>query len=165
MIRPVGLAHVNLNVTDLGRSLAFYEGLLGFRVAFRYEGAVAWLNVGQYRDDVAGLGRAFHDLALYQVPLAPPDDARRRAGLNHVAVRLGTPGEVDAAAELLRARGVPILKGPLTHKEDSDRYLYVSDPDGNVVELVASVLPGWPDAFLRESGTTQPPTARPPAAG
>ncbi len=152
MLRPLGLAHVNLNVTDLERSLAFYTGLLGFRVALRYDEAIAWLNVGQYRDDVQGMGRAFHDLALYRVPRGLPDDARTRAGLNHVAVRLGSPAEVDAAADFLRAHGVPILKGPLTHKEDNDRYCYVRDPDGNVIELVASVLPDWPRGFLRAPG-------------
>ncbi len=149
MIRIVDVAHVNLNVTDLQRSLEFYTQVLGFQVAFQYEGAVAWLNLGQYRDDVKGLGRGFHDLALYQVPLGLPEDARKRAGMNHVAFRLASPAEVDAAAEFLRARGVRILKGPLTHKEDNDRYLYLEDPDGNVIELVASTLPDWPTAYLR----------------
>jgi len=49
---------------------------------------------------------------------------------------------------LLKANGVKILKGPLTHKEDNDRYLYFEDPDGNVLELVASTLPGYPDIYL-----------------
>ncbi|HZR97096.1 MAG TPA: VOC family protein [Chloroflexota bacterium] len=149
MIRPLGVAHVNLNVTDLERSLRFYTELLGFRVAFQYEGAVAWLNVGQYRDDVQGMGRGFHDLALYQVPHGLPADYRKRAGLNHLALRLRSPADVDAAAETLRAAGVKLLKGPLTHKEDNDRYLYLEDPDGNVIELVSSTLPDWPAAYLR----------------
>lgn len=149
MIKPIDVAHVNLNVTDLERSLNFYTELFGLRVALKYEGAVAWLNFGQFREGIAGLGQGFHDLALYQVPLGPPDDRRTRAGLNHFALRLRTPAEVDAAAELLRAKGVKILKGPLTHKEDRDRYLYLEDPDGNVVELVSSTLPDWPQAYVR----------------
>ncbi len=43
MIHPIGLAHVNLNVTDLQRSVRFYADVLGMQVAFEYPGAVAWL--------------------------------------------------------------------------------------------------------------------------
>ncbi|MBM3217171.1 MAG: VOC family protein [Candidatus Rokubacteria bacterium] len=149
MIRPVDVAHVNLNVTDLARAIWFYTELLGFTVAFQYEGAVAWLNFGQYRDGVGGLGQGFHDLALYQVPNAAPDDRRKRAGMNHLALRLRTAEEVDQAATFLKEKGVAILKGPQTHKEDRDRYLYFEDPDGNMIELVASTVEGWPAKYLR----------------
>src|SRR5262245_5222358 len=112
MIRPFDVAHVNLNVTDLERAIRFYTEILGFTVALRYEDAIAWLNFGQYRDDVTGLGHGFHDVALYKVALAAPEDRRRRAGMNHLALRLRTPAEVDRAADDLRAKGVMVLKGP-----------------------------------------------------
>lgn len=149
MIRPIDVAHVNLNVTDLERAVRFYTELLGFKVAFQYEGAVAWLNFGQYQEGVGGRGQGFHDLALYRVPGPAPEDRRKRAGMNHMALRLATPEEVDGAAKFLAARGVKILKGPEIHKEDQDRYLYFEDPDGNMIELVASTLPGWPERYLR----------------
>ena len=36
MIRPIDVAHVNLNVTDLERSIRFYTELLGFQVALQF---------------------------------------------------------------------------------------------------------------------------------
>ena len=70
--------------------------------------------------------------------------------MNHVALRFRTPEEIDQAAEYLTSKGVKVLKGPLTHKEDRDRYLYFEDPDGNMIELVASTVEGWPEKYLRE---------------
>jgi catechol 2,3-dioxygenase-like lactoylglutathione lyase family enzyme len=145
MIQVVDVAHVMFNVTDLERSLKLYRDLLGFTVSGEYDGAVVWLNLGQYRE---GQKFAFHDIGLYKVPHSAPENARKVAGLNHAAFRLRTPEEVDKAAELLKANGVKILKGPLTHKEDGDHYLYFEDPDGNVLELVASTLPNYPDSYL-----------------
>ena len=122
---------------------------MGSKIAFQYEEAIVWLSLGQYRDDVVGLGHGFHDVALYKVVLPAPEDRRKRAGMNHMALRLRTPEEVDRAADYLRSKGVKVLKGPLTHKEDRDRYLYFEDPDGNMIELVASTLDGWPTKYLR----------------
>jgi catechol 2,3-dioxygenase-like lactoylglutathione lyase family enzyme len=149
MIQPFDVAHVNLNVTDLNRATRFYTEILGFKIAFQYEGAVVWLNFGQYQEDVKGLGYGFHDLALYKVTDPALEDRRRRVGMNHMALRLRASEEVDQAAEYLQSKGVKILKGPLTHKEDRDRYLYFEDPDGNMIELVASTVDGWPGKYLR----------------
>ena len=150
MLKPVGVAHVNMNVGDLEKMQQFYSQVLGMQVAFEYEGSVAWLNFGQYKDDASGLGKGFHDLALYKVEKENIEDKRQRPGMNHMAWRMRSPEDVDAAAEYLNSKGVKVLRGPLTHKEDNDRFLYFEDPEGNVIELVASTLPEWPEAYLKE---------------
>ncbi len=145
MIKIIDVAHVMFNVTDMERSLKLYRDLLGFTVSGTYDGAVTWLNMGQYRE---GQSHFFHDIGLYLVPNAAPENARKVVGLNHAAFRLATVDEVNQAAEILKAAGVKILKGPATHKEDSDCYLYFEDPDGNVLELVASTLPNFPADYV-----------------
>ena len=147
MIRPLDVAHVNLNVTDLEKAEKFYTEILGLHVSGKREGSIVWMNFGQYRE---GDDLAFHDVALFQVPHGQPEDYRKRAGLNHAAFRLRTPEEVDQAAEFLKSKGVKVLKGPLTHSEDQDRFLYFEDPDGNVLELVASTLSGYPNEYLTQ---------------
>jgi catechol 2,3-dioxygenase-like lactoylglutathione lyase family enzyme len=149
MIQPVDVAHVTLNVTDLNRAVRFYTELLGFRVSGNREGVITWLNIGQFRE---GDNLAFHDLGLYQVPHGVGEGYRKRAGLNHFALRLRSPEDVDQAADFLKSRNAKVLKGPLTHSEDMDRYLYIEDPDGNVIELVASTLPDYPGKYLRKAG-------------
>ena len=155
MIRVVDVAHVNLNVTDLERAEKFDGEIGGFHVSGKAEGAIVWMNMGQFRE---GDNLAFHDVALYQVPHGPAENHRKRAGLNHAAFRLRTAEEVDQAAEFLKSKGVKVLKGPLTHSEDQDRYVYFEDPDGNVLELVASTLPGYPEEYLRRERREEPET-------
>ncbi len=140
-VQITGLAHVNLNVTDLQRAEKFYTEILGCKVSGKYEEIIVWLNFGQYEADDRKL--AMHDLALYKVPHEVPPEYRKTVGLNHVAFRLATPEDVDQAAEILKENGVKILKGPETHKEDLDHYVYFEDPDRNVIELVSSTGDGY----------------------
>jgi len=147
MIRPIDVAHVNFNVTDMERSEKFYTEVVGLHVSGRHGNNIVFMNLGQYRE---GHQLMFHDIALYVVPLGVTEDYRKRAGVNHTAFRLASPEAVDEAAEILKSKNVKILKGPITHSEDMDHCLYFEDPDGNVLEFVASTLPGFPNEYLRQ---------------
>lgn len=132
--RPQRVAHVVINVTDLERARRFYCDGLGMSVTGSFEGQMLFLYFGE--PDRAP-HPFFHDLGLYKVDQAAPDDFRKKSGVSHVALLMPSAEAVEAATARLREQGFNVLKGPATHKEDGYRYTYVEDPDRTVLELVA----------------------------
>ena len=129
----LGAAH--LVVTDLDRSIAFYERSIGLRLHAR-NGAVAALGGGG--EDL---------LVLHEEP-----DARRagrHAGLYHVALLHPSRVELARAALRLAETRTPI-RGASDH--GISEAIYLLDSDGNELELAADrPKPEWPD-LSRELG-------------
>jgi catechol 2,3-dioxygenase-like lactoylglutathione lyase family enzyme len=120
-IPVTGVSELVLEVVDLQAAEAFYAGVLGLPVVERWEGREAlWLMAGD-RTRI-GLWRP-------QVGLAGG-----RGGL-HVHFALHVPEDAyPDAVDRLRRHGFD----PEEHRFDTydgSRAAYVSDPDGNVVEL------------------------------
>lgn len=124
------LGHVVLKVRDLGRSEAFYEGILGLRVATRAERAkMTFFTLGNH-----------HDFAIREVGPGP-DSAVDAPGLFHVAFKVGTDiEELRSVKRELDAAGVPI-DTMLDHTVSQS--LYVRDPDGNSIELYVDTSDAW----------------------
>src|SRR3954453_6336636 len=123
------LGEVHLTVTDLERSLAFYEHAIGLRV-HRREGAVAVLGTG---------GESL--VVLHEDPSARP--AGRHGGLYHVALLYPTREELARVAIRLAITRVPI-QGASDH--GTHEAIYLPDPDGNGLELAADFpREQWPD--------------------
>jgi len=118
------LGHVVFYVKDLGRSLAFYRDLLGFKEIGRiFDGAAAALTSG----------RTHHELLLIEVGEAPAPAAGRRLGLYHIGIKIGDSlEELRAAKKELEQAGLQI-SGMSDHTVSQS--LYLQDPDGNEVEL------------------------------
>ena len=112
--------HVVLHTADMERAIAFYTGVLGCRVARRRpDGAMVHLQAGSAMIDL--------------VPRAPGVAEGRN--MDHVALRV-EPFDPDAIAAHLRAHGVDC--GPVVQRfgaEGTGPSVYLSDPDGNGVEL------------------------------
>jgi catechol 2,3-dioxygenase len=119
----VRIGHVHLKVADLDRALAFYSGVLGFKLTQRYGRQAAFLAAGGYHHHI-GLNTWESEGGL------PPQPGT--TGLYHVAILYpGRPALADALKRLIEA-GVPI-EGASDH--GVSEALYLSDPDGNGIEL------------------------------
>lgn len=118
------LHHVSLPVTDLGRARDFYEGVLGLRPAARpdFDFAGAWYDLGG-----AQLHLIVHPTARALRGSRAPDS--RDA---HFALRVPS---YAAALARLAAAAWPCLEKP--RSRTGWRQIFLTDPDGNVIELNA----------------------------
>jgi glyoxylase I family protein len=117
-----------MTVADLDRTIAFYCGLLGLRLALRKpqkSGELAFLDAGGGMLEIA----------------ARPDAARARdvapgtAGVRHLTFAVS---DVDALVGELEAAGVEIIERPRNahNTEMIRRVAFCRDPDGIIVELI-----------------------------
>jgi len=135
--RPVGVNHLVLNVADIERSHQFWTEVMGFELVSSFQ---LGTEMRFYR---SGPGH-HHDIAIAQVkePPAPPADeaeprpwrpSARKVGVNHIAVAYPDREAFVRQLAHLQACGVPFaMRGNhgMTHS------VYISDPDGNGVEVL-----------------------------
>ncbi len=116
---PTGFHHITLNVTDLARSRAFYEGLLGLRVDQDFPGEKLRLRLP---DKSARL------VLRPALPGTPAGDrfSEYRVGLDHIAIA-ATREEVSRLTEQLHAVG---LAADLHRNRESEHVMVTfRDPD------------------------------------
>jgi lactoylglutathione lyase len=119
----IGLSHLALVVRDMDASIDFYERYAGMRVVHdRTDDGVriTW---------VSDLTRPFA-LVLAQgpaaeVPLGP---------FAHLGVGVESVAEVDRRCQLARAEG-RLTKGPMDSGPPIGYWAFLTDPDGNTLEL------------------------------
>ena len=124
MIVVETLHHVSINVTDLVRARQFYGTVLGLRELprpdFDFDGA--WYELG--------------DRQLHLIVHPPTRTLRGTTVIDgrdgHFAIRVG---DFDATLAELQRYGVPLRE----RRQNPTPWakIYVTDPDGNVIELNA----------------------------
>lgn len=130
------IGHVVLNVRSLERSVPFYRDALGLHEVARMD-AAGRAVVGAEMVFFA-FADNHHDLALREVPDAPPLQADA-IGLAHVAIRIGdSKDELRACRDHLAALGIPLAQ---TRDHQVSLSLYVRDPDGLLIELYVDTDP------------------------
>ncbi len=111
-------------VRRLSPAVSFYTEIVGLTQVGNVFGGRAALLTG---------GRTHHELLLIEVGDAPAPPSGRRIGLYHVGWKVGESlADLRRVYEHIRARGYPI-EGMADHTVSQS--LYLSDPDGNEVEL------------------------------
>ncbi|HEY7198279.1 MAG TPA: VOC family protein [Gaiellaceae bacterium] len=153
-MRSTGVHHVDLVVSDVERSLAFYRALLT---------PLGWHGVsnqpGERGETIHYLYGPGSSIGLREAPGGPtglPVD-RYRVGLHHVCLEVPERVDLDQAAARVVDFGATVTDGPRHFPEYRDGYhaLFFEDPDGLKLELV------WtPDGTYdyQLAGSAQPPT-------
>jgi catechol 2,3-dioxygenase len=136
------LGTVRLTVSDLDRSRAFYERVIGLRSEEREDGALALAVPG--------------DAPLIELrgDSAAPHLNRRAPGLYHLAILVPTRRELGFALARLAVARWP-LDGASDHLVSEA--LYLSDPDGNGIEIYRDrPRAEWPHAGGQLQMATMP---------
>lgn len=130
MIR--GIDHVAITVADLDAACAFYARVLGASVEEEYEigGRIAVKRVafGQAILNIHQQGNGVDLVARQPMP-------------GSVDICFRWQGDIAVAQVQLESRGVTVIEGPVarTTADGISAYsVYFRDPDGNLIELMAT---------------------------
>lgn len=130
-----GIQHIDLAVTDVDRSLAFYLGLLGPL------GLKEMVRFPTYRDteEVVYLGSDAEEYTYGWLGLRPADGGEHSyydVGVEHIAFEVDTREEVDEAHERCLEMGAKVHHPPEEDRDVAGYYaLFVFDPDGLRIEV------------------------------
>jgi len=143
----MGLIHTCYRITDIDRSVAFYEAL-GFSEIGR---------IPIQRDDTSAAGTARPDaepaakrVEAINVFMGLPDDGPEPrleltynvgqtepyeigTGYGHIAI---TAADLDGALAALAEQGIEPERPPYTIRDGGSRLCFIRDPDGYRIELI-----------------------------
>lgn len=119
-----GVDHLVLKVSDIERTVAFYESVLGLRV----ERIFNKIHLRQIRCGV----NLIDLISLQPGETLPPPEQR---GIEHFC--LSIEADMDALLESLRAMSVAVIRGPMEvyGARGFGSSVYIADPDGYEIEL------------------------------
>lgn len=138
--------HIGIVVSDLDRSLRFYQDLTGGEVLFtnpmRGSRVGAHMNVENpdLRFAMLQIGNTILELIAYQQPQSRPyDRANPDIGINHLAFQVD---DIQSVYEALKAKGIEFIGEPYTFTPEDgspdvigSTFAYFKDPDGLNVEI------------------------------
>ncbi|MEK6796462.1 MAG: VOC family protein [Spirochaetota bacterium] len=129
------LAHICFRVADLARAVDFYVEKLGFSHAFDFKHP----DGKRYGVYLKISGRTFIEL-FEKADVAPMTDKQSYA---HICLEVE---DINTAVALLRGKGVTVSDPKLGL--DQSWQAWISDPDGNRIELHAYTEKSWQAPWL-----------------
>lgn len=118
---PSGINHITIRVNDIERAEEFYGDILGFDLVRKMGKSMAVYRVGD------------EDTLVLVEAETSYDPESRDYRVDHFGFYLDSEEDVDEMAEYFREKEVSILSGPANRKRG--RFVFVSDPDGNMLEF------------------------------
>jgi lactoylglutathione lyase len=127
-LAPMALIHTCYRITDIGRSVAFYEAL-GFQEVGRLPIKDEAVNVFMNQPGDGDMPR------LELTCNFGVDSYEIGSGYGHIAI---TAGDLDTTLARLSEQGIEPEKPPYSVREGGSRICFVKDPDGYRIELIES---------------------------
>jgi len=148
------IGHVGIHVSDVDRSIRFYEEVIGLKLTGKW-------GPPDFRRPICFMrcGEMHHDLVFFELPedaaragLTTADsEGRRDVGLHHIAFEAPSREAWLLALDHVRGLGIELVSGPYVHGPegtDGDSFVggsgshafYFLDPDGNRVEIYAWMM-------------------------
>lgn len=129
IFRPRRLAHANLFVGDLERSMAFYTTVVGLEEVYRRPAVKAGFLSN---------GNTHHDIGMVEV--SSPLCRTKKPGLYHLAFEMESERDLVEGYRRATAREKTFAR---TVDHDITFSIYDSDPDGLVLEYYADSTKEW----------------------
>lgn len=118
---PLGLSHIVFNTTDILKTKAFYEDVVGLRLSDWLEDFMCFLRCATTQHHILALAAGPH------------------VALNHVAYEVGSiDAQMRGTGRLMRA-GHKVIWGPGRHGAGDNTFSYFLDPAGNICEYTAEM--------------------------
>ena len=136
------LTHLGICVSDLERSVRFYEQALGFRIVGTFSAGDAAtatiLELEGVKAEMVYLERdGWRIELLHYLSPGHQGDGQRRAmnllGLTHLSFAVD---DLDAIADVVERLGGRVLPGTRATFESGNSGLFLLDPDGLRIELI-----------------------------
>ena len=134
-MRISGLHHATLICSDLERTTAFYRDVLGLALAD--EGVNADDPATRHFWFTSDPNAGGSEPALRLTFLEYPEMAKATqgvGGVHHLALAVASADEVEAWRDYLQQREIPTTA---SFSRDKLRSVYLRDPDGQIIEIVA----------------------------